>query len=187
MLQITVPAVKPVELYDEATETFFMTKGMKEQILQLEHSLLSLSKWEAKWCKAFLTNKEKTYEETIDYIKCMTLTQNVDPEVYKNLTEDNMRQIKEYIEAPMTATSFSDDKSAKGGRETVTAELIYYWMISLQIPFDPCQKWHINRLLTLVKVCNVKNAPPKKRSKRDIMSQNARLNAARRQQMNSRG
>ena len=187
MLQITVPAVKSIEIYDEAIETFFMTKPMKEQTLQLEHSLLSLSKWESKWCKAFLSNKEKTYEETIDYIKCMTLTQNVDPEVYNHLTEENMRQIKEYIEAPMTATSFSDDKSSKGSRETVTAELIYYWMIALQIPFDPCQKWHINRLLTLVKVCNIKNTPPKKRSRRDIMSQNAKLNAARRQQMNSRG
>lgn len=187
MLRITIPAVKPVELYDEKTEMFVMTKGLKEQTLQLEHSLLSLSKWESKWCKPFLTNQEKTLEETIDYIKCMTLTQNVDPDAYNYLTEENMRQIKEYIEAPMTATTFSDDKKSKTGRETVTAELIYYWMIALQIPFDPCQKWHINRLLTLVKVCNIKNTPPKKRSKRDIMSQNAMLNAARRQQMNSRG
>ena len=187
MLRITIPAVKPVELYDENTEMFVMTKGLKEQTLQLEHSLLSLSKWESKWCKPFLTNQEKTREETIDYIKCMTLTQNVDPEAYNYLTEENMKQIKEYIEAPMTATSFSDDKKAKGGREIVTAELIYYWMIALQIPFDPCQKWHINRLLTLVKVCNIKNAPPKKMSKREIMSQNAAINAARRQKLNSRG
>lgn len=186
MLQITIPAVKPIELYDEATEMFVMTKGVKEQTLQLEHSLISLSKWESKWCKAFLTNQEKTQEETIDYIRCMTLTSNVDPEAYKYLTEDNMRQIKAYIEAPMTATTFPNDKGGKSGREVVTAELIYYWMIALQIPFE-CQKWHINRLLTLIKVCNIKNTPPKKRSKREIMSQNAALNAARRQQMNSRG
>lgn len=186
MLRITIPAVKPVEFYDEVTETFGMTKGMKEQTLQLEHSLVSLSKWESKWCKAFLTNQEKTYEETIDYIRCMTLTQNVDPEVYNHLTEENILQIKTYIEAPMTATTFSDEKKGRGGREIVTSELIYYWMIALQIPFE-CQKWHINRLLTLIKVCNIKNTPPKKSSKRDIMSRNAALNAARRQQMNSKG
>jgi hypothetical protein len=116
----------------------------------------------------------------------MTLTQNVDPDVYNHLTEDNMRQIKEYIEAPMTATTFSDEKKGRRGSEIVTSELIYYWMIALQIPFE-CQKWHINRLLTLIKVCNIKNEPPKKRSKRDIMSRNAALNAARRQQMNSKG
>jgi hypothetical protein len=116
----------------------------------------------------------------------MTINQNVDPEVYNRLTQENILQINKYIEAPMTATYFSEDKNGKGGREVVTAELIYYWMIALQIPFE-CQKWHLNRLLTLVKVCNIKNTPPKKMSKRDLMSRNARLNAARRQQMNTHG
>ena len=180
MLRITIPAV---EQWDEAKQEFIYTK---EQTLSLEHSLVSLSKWESKWCKAFLTKDEKTFEETLDYIKCMTLTQNVDPEVYNYLTNGNIKEINEYIEAPMTATYFSDEKTSKTSREQVTAELIYYWMIALNIPFE-CQKWHLNRLLTLIKVCNIKNQPPKKRSKKDIMSRNAALNAARRKQLNTKG
>ena len=180
MLRITIPAI---EQWDERKQEFVNTK---EQTLQLEHSLVSLSKWESKWCKAFLSNNNKTHEETLDYIKCMTLTQNVNPEVYNYLTNENIIQVNKYIEAPMTATFFSEDKSGKSNREVVTAELIYYWMIALNIPFE-CQKWHLNRLLTLIKVCNVKNQPPKKRSKRDIMSRNAALNTARRKQLNTKG
>ena len=187
MLQITIPATKSIEMWDEGLQQFVYTKATNEQTLMLEHSLVSLSKWESKWCKAFLTKQPKTDEETLDYIKCMTVTQNVDPDVYSRLTRENYKQIEEYIAAPMTATSFSEDKSSKTNREIVTSELIYYWMIALNIPFDPCQKWHLNRLLTLVRVCNVKNEPPKKRSKRDIMSRNAALNAARRKQLNSNG
>lgn len=186
MLYITIPAVKDSEYWDERQEMFVKVPGIKEHTLQLEHSLVSLSKWESKWQKAFLSKEEKTEEETLDYVKCMTLTQNVNPAVYKHLTQENIRQVNDYIAAPMTATYFSDDKSRGSNRETVTAELIYYWMIALQIPFE-CQKWHLNRLLTLIRVCNIKNAPPKKMSKRDIMSRNAKLNAARRQQLNSRG
>ncbi len=180
MLQITIPAV---EQWDERKQEFVTTK---EQTLQLEHSLVSLSKWESKWCKVFLTKQEKTFEETLDYIKCMTITQNVDPEVYNYLTNKNIEEINNYIDAPMTATYFSDDKTVKSSREQITAELIYYWMIALNIPFE-CQKWHLNRLLTLIKVCNIKNQPPKKRSKKEIMSRNAALNAARRKQLNTKG
>lgn len=179
MLQITVPAV---EMWDESTETYINTK---ETTLQLEHSLVSVSKWESKWCKSFLSHTNKTYDETIDYIKCMTLTRDVDPLVYYGLTNDNIEQINKYIAAPMTATSFSD-KNGKGGREIITSELIYYWMISQNIPFE-CQKWHLNRLLTLIRVCNIKNAPPKKHSRREIASRNAALNAARRKKLNSKG
>jgi hypothetical protein len=180
MLQITIPAV---EQWDERKQEFITTK---EQTLQLEHSLVSLSKWESKWCKPFLTKQEKTFEETLDYIKCMTITQNVDPEVYNYLTNENIEAVNNYINAPMTATYFSDDKTAKPSREQITAELIYYWMIALNIPFE-CQKWHLNRLLTLIKVCNIKNQPPKKRSKKEIISRNAALNAARRKRLNTRG
>lgn len=180
MLQITVPAD---ELWDEAKGEFV---PVKEQTLQLEHSLISLSKWESKWCKSFFSKKEKTYEETIDYIKCMTLTQNVKPNVYLNLSRENIDEINKYIEAPMTATVFSEDPMRKSSRETITSELIYYWMIALNIPFE-CQKWHLNRLLTLIRVCEIKNTPPKKMSRREIMSRNAALNAARRKQLNTRG
>ena len=180
MLRITIPAV---EQWDEAKQEFIYTK---EQTLSLEHSLVSLSKWESKWCKPFLTKQEKNFEETLDYVKCMTITQNVDPEVYNYLTNENIKEINEYIGAPMTATYFSDEKTSKTSREQVTVELIYYWMIALNIPFE-CQKWHLNRLLTLIKVCSIKNQPPKKRSKKDIMSRNAALNAARRKQLNTKG
>jgi hypothetical protein len=181
MLRLTIP-ISP-EGWDEKREEFV---SAKTQTLQLEHSLVSLSKWESKWCKPFLGKDEKTAEETLDYIKCMTLTQNVNPEVYEHLTQDNIREINEYIAAPMTATTFVEDKSSKKNGEVITAEIIYHWMIALQIPFE-CQKWHLNRLLTQIRVCNIKNSPPKKMSKRDIMSRNAALNAARRKKLNSKG
>ena len=180
MLRITIPSA---ELWDANKQEFVYTK---EQTLLLEHSLVSLSKWESKWCKPFLTNGTKTVEETIDYVRCMTLTQNVDPDVYRYLTNENVEQINKYIEAPMTATWFAEDPTAKPNREVITAELIYYWMIALQIPFE-CQKWHLNKLFTLIRVCNIKNQPPKKMSKRDIASRNAALNAARRKKLNSNG
>ena len=180
MLRITIPAV---EQWDEIKQEFVSTK---EQTLSLEHSLVSLSKWESKWCKAFLTKQEKTLEETLDYIKFMTITKNIDPEVYNYLTNRNSIEINEYIEAPMTATYFSDEKISKTNRELITAEIIYYWMIALNIPFE-CQKWHLNRLLALIKVCNIKNQPPKKRGKKEIMSRNNALNAARRKQLNTKG
>ena len=180
MLQITIPET---DLWDEASQTFISTK---EQTLQLEHSLVSLSKWESKWNKSFLSSREKTYEETIDYIKCMTLTPNVKPEVYRGLTKSNIEQINKYIEAPMTATSFVEDKRGTGSRATITSELIYYWMIALNIPFE-CQKWHLNRLLTLIRVCEIKSQPPKKMSNREIMNRNSSLNSARKKQLNTRG
>lgn len=180
MLIITIPEM---EMFNEKTQEFFT---LKEQTLQLEHSLVSLSKWESKWCKAFLSKEEKTVEETLDYIKCMTITQNVDPSVYNRLSSSNIQEINKYIEAPMTATTFYGDTQKGRSRETVTSELIYYWMISLNIPME-CQKWHLNRLLTLIRVCNVKNTPPKKMSRRDIMNRNAALNAQRRKQFNSNG
>ncbi len=180
MLQITIPSA---ELWDEQNQEFIYTK---EQTLQLEHSLVSLSKWESKWCKPFLTKKEKIYEETIDYIKCMTLTQNVNPNVYKYITNENIRQIIDYIDAPMTATTIREEANGKMNREQITSELIYYWMIALNIPFE-CQKWHLNRLITLIRVCDIKNRPPKKMSRKQLLSRNAALNAARRKKYNTKG
>ena len=181
MLQISVP-ITP-EFWDEKKQEFVEPKY---QVLQLEHSLISLSKWESKWCKAFFSKRDKTPEETIDYIKCMTLTQNVKPEVYNHLTRANISEIEKYIAAPMTAVYFPEEKGGKINNETVTSELIYYWMIAFNIPVE-FQKWHLNRLITLIRVCNIKSQPPKKRSGREIAKQNAALNAARRKQLNTRG
>lgn len=181
MLTIEVP-ISP-EGWDEEKQEFVEPRV---QILQLEHSLVSLSKWESKWKKSFISSKNITNEEMFDYIKCMTLTKNVSTDVYDHLTQENIETVRSYIEDPMTATTFSKENSSTRNREVVTSELIYYWMIASNIPFE-CQKWHLNRLITLIRVCSLKNAPQKKRSKKDIMSQNAALNAARRQQMNTRG
>lgn len=179
MLRIVLPAI---EEWDEQKEEFVQSD---EKVLQLEHSLVSLSKWESKWHKPFLHTEDMSDEEALDYIRCMTLTQNVPPETYNRITDVHISEIKKYMNEPMTATTFSKD-SGKRNREIVTAEIIYYWMSTLQIPFE-CQKWHLNRLLAFIRVCSIKNAPAKKMSKKDIMSQNAALNAARRQKFNSKG
>lgn len=178
MLNIVVP---DQEFFNEETQEFFTLKG---QTLQLEHSLVSLSKWESKWNKPFLSKNEKTLKETIDYIRCMTITQNVKPYIYDMLTNENILDINKYIDSPMTATTFNVQNTPS--REIITSEIIYYWMISLNIPLE-CQKWHLNRLLTLIRVCNLKNAPSKKMSKKEIMSRNAALNAARRKKLNTKG
>lgn len=179
MLRITIPAA---EQWDERKQEFISTK---ECSIQLEHSLVSLSKWESKWNKPFLGKDDKTEEEIIDYVRCMTITQNVDPNVYYAMSNDNIRSIRDYIDEPMTATTFRDVGN-KSNKEIITSELIYYWMIALNIPFE-CQKWHLNRLLTLIRVCNIKNQPDKKMKPNEIMKQNAALNAARRKKMNTKG
>lgn len=179
MLKITIPGR---EMFNEKTQEFFTTKSYT---IQLEHSLVSLSKWESKWNKPFLDKKPKSFEETLDYIQCMTITQNIDPVVYNGLTAENIQTINNYIDAPMTATTFGQ-KDTKKNSEIVTSELIYYWMIALNIPME-CQRWHLNRLLTLIRVCNIKNTPPKKMSRKEINSRNAALNAARRQKLHTTG
>lgn len=180
MLQITIPGIE--RGWDESKQEFV---SVKKQTLQLEHSLISLSKWESKWCKPFIGIKEKSDEEIMEYIKCMTLTPNVKPEVYRCLTPENILEINRYIEAPMTATTFSS-KGAGIGREIITSELIYYWMITLNIPME-CQKWHLNRLITLIRVCTIKNSPPKKMSRSEILRRNRELNEARKKQLNTMG
>ena len=185
MLEIVVPATQIGEKFDEAKSEFIpiMTK---EQTLKLEHSLVSLSKWEAKWRKPFLSKEKRSAEESIDYVRCMTLTQNVDPNVYKALTPKLLAEVSAYIDASMTATTFPKRGNRAASSEYVTSEIIYYWMVSYQIPFE-CQKWHLSRLLTLINVCNVKNAPQKKMSRQEIIARNRALNAARRKKLNTRG
>lgn len=176
MLEITVPKT---ELWDEINQEFIY---VDQQTLRLEHSLVSISKWESKWHKPYMTKEPKTYEQSIDYVKFMTLTPNVDPNVYKCLTKENIVTINNYTENPMTATTFHEDNTQASGKinnEQVTAEIIYYWMITLNIPTE-FQKWHLNRLITLIKVCNIKNTPPKKMSKGEVLNRYAKINAARR-------
>lgn len=181
MLTITIPAG---EIFNSETNEFISTK---EQTLTLEHSLVSLSKWEAKWGKPFLGKESKTNEEMLDYIRCMTITQNVDPKVYSFITTKNIEEISKYIEAPMTATWFNErEGKGKCNNEVITSEIIYYWMVSFNIPVE-FQKWHLNRLLTLIKVCSIKNEPPKKMSKREILDRNKAINKARRASMNTSG
>ena len=185
MLKIQIPDT--IEVFDEKTETFKYIKGGFE--MQLEHSLISLAKWESRWHKPFLSKKPKTDEESRDYIRCMTLTNNVNPELYKFLPSSLVRQIYAYIEDPMTATWFSKEQEKKAGvgnREIVTAEIIYYWMVTLQIPVQ-FEKWHLNRLLTLIKVINIKNAPKQNMKEKDLLARNARLNKARRAKHHTRG
>lgn len=174
--------VPGLELYDEVKNEFIYKN---EQQIQLEHSLISISKWESKWNKPFLDGKDKTEEEIIDYIKCMTINKVNDMEVYDRLSTLNVYDINKYIESKMTATTFSNE-SKSTNREIITSELIYYWMVSYNIPFE-CQKWHLNRLLTLIKVCNVKNNPPKKIGKQELINRNRELNRKRKEQYNTKG
>ena len=183
MLRIDIPLTD--EIWDEEKQEFVEPKV---QTLQLEHSLVSLSKWESKWHKPFLTQDKKTLEETIDYIRCMTITQNVPPSVYDKVTDDVINKVNEYIENPMTATWFNNPKGSKGKKnnEQITNELIYYWMTTCHIPFE-CQKWHLNRLLTLIQICDIKNRPNDKMTKKEIRESNRALNEARRKKYNTKG
>lgn len=180
-LTIKIP---PREFYDEKSNRFLSIE--KEHTIVLEHSLVSISKWESKWHIPFLSDKKKTTEQSTDYVRCMTLTQNVDPKIYLGLTPENFNEINKYIEDPMTASTVTDRNSKKWSKEIITSELIYYWMIASEIPME-CQKWHLNRLLMLIRICSAKNAPAKKMSKGEIMRQNHALNAARRKASGSKG
>lgn len=178
MLKLTIPET---ECWDEENSRFIIFKPCT---LRLEHSLISISEWEAKWCVPFF-NHEKTSEQLLDYIRCMTLDKNVDQQVFNRLTPDNIKQINDYISAPMTATTIKDDKS-KRGREIITSEIIYYWMITFNIPVE-FQKWHINRLIMLIRVCSEKNKPNKKKSRSEIIAENRALNAARKARLGTKG
>lgn len=187
MITLTFP---DLELFDESTNTFSYVKG---QTVSLEHSLVSISKWESRWKVPFISKNEMTPAQVKDYIKCMTITQNVNPAMYDNITQQMVDRIMKYIDDPMTATWFGDKKDNRqrqNGRP-VTSELIYYWMIEAGIPME-CQKWHLNRLLTLIEVVSEErkaNDPNNKHkvNPRDFARSRSALNAARRAKMHSRG
>lgn len=181
MLRIEVPAF---EYYDERTSEFTQHKGA---VLVLEHSLLSVSQWEAKWKKSFFLPEKKTHAQSIDYVRCMTINKDVNPLVYTRLKKSDFDKINAYIDDPMTATVITDNtKVPKHKNETITSEIIYWEMTEFNIPFE-CQKWHLNRLITLIRVCSIKNTPPKKMTNKDILAQNRALNMARRNKSRSRG
>ena len=180
MLRILVPTSEP---FDEAIQQFVIV-GVE---LDLEHSLESLSKWEENFEKPFLTDDEKTAEETLFYIQhCMCRTKNPPGEIFQKLSKENHDEIQNYITAKRTATWFKEDKRP-GTRQIITAEVIEGWMVQLQIPFEPCRYWHLNRLFTLIKVCNEQNKPKKKMGRSDAARQQAALNAQRQAQMGTRG
>lgn len=188
MLEIIIPE-QHYELYDEKREEFLPKIDIKETTIQLEHSLLSLKKWEQTWHKPFLSKEDKTYDEILDYIRCMTLTHNVDPKIYHWIPDNVINEVLEYIKDPMTATWFSDNSAIdakRNTREVITSEIIYYWMIELNIPVE-FQKWHLNQLLTLIKVINIKHGDPKKVDKQTAARERARLNKIRREQLKSKG
>lgn len=181
MLKLFIP---PVQGWDEDKEEFIELE--KAQELTLEHSLVSISKWESKWHKPFLTKDVKTVEETIDYIRCMTITQNVAPEVYGRIRNEHINQVNAYIEDPMTATWFREDNKRTRNREVITNERIYYWMITLGIPVN-FEKWHLNRLLTLIRVCNEENKPKDKVSRTELINRRRAENEARKKKWNTKG
>lgn len=180
---LTIVVSGPNELYDEDTHKFLEDES-ESVILNLEHSLISLAKWEAIHKKAFLTNEDKTPDEIVSYIKCMTITRNISDEVYKRLSDENIQVIKEYMEDSMTATWFSDRQTKS--REIITAEIIYYWMIVVGVWLE-CEKWHLNRLLTLIRVCDIKASKPKTMSRREAVAMQRELNDQRRKELGTKG
>lgn len=180
MLRITIPGK---DYFDESNQEFITVDDVT---IELEHSLVSLSKWESKYEIPFLDKEKKSTEQTLGYIKCMTLTPDVPDEVYDNLSQQNFDEINDYIDAKMTATWFSESPGAPKSRDIITAELIYYWMTVFEIPFE-CENWHLNRLFTLIRVCNIKAAKPEKMSRSEVAARNRELNAQRRAQLGSKG
>lgn len=178
MLQLQI---KGGRLFNEQTEEFII---VKPATIRLEHSLISIQKWESKWHKSYLSLSHPM-AEMLDYIRCMAIEPNVDPNFPMALTPMELVQIRNYMDDSMTATTFSSNKKERPRKKTITAEVIYYWMTLFNIPFD-CAKWHINQLLTLIKVCSIENNPPKM-NKKEAGAQRAALNRARRARMGSSG
>lgn len=180
MLTITVGAT---DVFDETSDSFGQQGGVE---LQLEHSLVSLSKWESMHEKPFLGKEDKTTEEVLSYVKCMLQGEKPPEEILHQLSEENLKQINAYIDKKMSATWFSERTRSPAVSEVITAELIYYWMVAYNIPWE-AQHWHLNRLFTLIRVCGLKQEKPKKMSPGEVARRNRELNAQRKAQMQSKG
>lgn len=176
--------VKEDELYLPHLNKFI---EVPECTITLEHSLISLARWESKWHIPYLSNKERTQEQELDYIRCMSVNKLKNDLVIKILSPMDIKTIEDYIDNPMTATTFSKNiKNQRSKKEIITAEIIYSRMFAHGIPLE-CQKWHLNRLLTLLRVCDLRNTPPQKMGRKETAQWNAQQNALRRAKLNSRG
>lgn len=182
MLIVNIPGQ---ELWDENNQRFIK---VDDTTLEMENSLYAIANWESKWGKSFFQNDEKTEAETIDYIKQMTINK-VDDMVYKCIDRQTFCKIKDYINLPMTATKINSKRNQNGNVQSssyITAEIIYYMMLTLGIPPE-YDRWHINRLITLIRVCQIKSQPPQKMSQQEAIAYQARLNAERRAKLKSKG
>ena len=179
-IPITIPAT---EMWDPVAHRFY---DVKERTITMEHSLVSLSKWESKWKIPFIGNKNLTAEQLLSYFQCMTIEKNVNPMIYQCLTAKQIDDIMKYIDDSMTATWFGksdDDVAAQTDNRAVTSELIYYWMFASGISKE-CEKWHLNRLITLIHVTSEENKPKKKRTEAERMAHHRALLKARRAKRN---
>jgi hypothetical protein len=175
--------IQPVEFFDETSGEFKTHPGLK---LTIEHSLYTISKWESRWMKPYLSNKEMSDEELLDYILCMDNTNTLTMDILQTMQQTDLNRIIAYINSNMTATTFNNNGDNGKSREIITSELIYYWMIALQIPLE-CEHWHLNRLMTLIRICNIKNSPPKKQNRQTMLANQRELNKQRKMQNNSTG
>ena len=176
--------IKSRELFDERTSEFITVKG---GTLKLEHSLVSISKWESEWKIPFLSKKPKAKEQIDDYIRCMSVNGDPDPILIASISSKDKNRIIDYIDEKQTATWFTNlDDKRNTQSDIITSERIYYWMIAYQIPHE-YEKWHLSRLLTLIEICNRENTPPKKMSQAEIIARNKVLNAERKARLHSRG
>lgn len=175
--------IEEEEIFDEETATFDTVKGA---VLNLEHSLISLSKWESKYQKPFLSFDKKSTREILGYIQMMIIDPAIDPTLIYRCSQEELVNIQEYIDSSQSATTFGQMPERRGPSEVITSELIYYWMTAFQIPFE-CQHWHLNRLFSLIRICNLKNAPEKKMSRNELAQRTRDLNAQRRAELNTSG
>lgn len=171
------------ELFNETTSTF---EKVERTEFDLEHSLISLSKWESKYQKPFLSSDSKTAEEIFNYIQCMVVSSHLDLDVLYRISQKDIVRIQEYIDSSQSATTFGAMPKSRGPSEIITSELIYYWMVAFNIPFD-CEYWHLNRLFALVRICNIKNSPPEELSRNELAQRNQALNAKRRAELGTTG